>query len=82
MHVSRGCDQCTDLEIISRLTVGEGEVVITHAALILNVDAQFNLLSYFLANLLTYVLKKITRLLLINSPYNNWLTLSGGAAVM
>ena len=28
-HVSKGCVQCADLEVISRLTVGEVEVVIT-----------------------------------------------------
>ena len=60
LYASRGCDQCADLEVISRLTVGDGGDFITHVALILNVDAQFNLLSYFLANLHTYmyVLKK------------------------
>ena len=58
VHVSRGCDQCADLEVISRLTVGEGEVVITHVALILNVDAKFNLHSYFLANLLLLMFLK------------------------
>ena len=64
VHVSRGCDQCADLEVISRLTVGDGGDFITHVALILNVDAQFNLLSYFLANLHTYmyVLKKLINL--------------------
>ena len=35
LHVSRRCDQCADLEVISRLTVGEGGDVITHVALIL-----------------------------------------------
>ena len=52
VHVSKGCVQCAELEviIISRLTVGEVGVVITHAALILNVDSQLQLFSYFLAN--------------------------------
>ena len=61
LYVSRGCDQCADLEVISRLTVDDGGDFITHVALILNVDALCNLLSYFLANLHThmYVLKKI-----------------------
>ena len=38
------------LKVISRLTVGEVGVVITHVALILNVDSQLQLFSYFLAN--------------------------------
>ena len=29
-HVSKGCVQCADLEVISRLTVGEVGVVIIH----------------------------------------------------
>ena len=45
-------------KVISRSTVGECGVVITPVALIINGDAQFNLLSYFLANLHAYVLKK------------------------
>ena len=49
-HVSRGCVQCADLEVISRLTFCEDGVVITHVALILNVDSQLNLFSYFIAN--------------------------------
>ena len=49
-HVSKGCVQCADLEVISRLTVDEVGAVITHVALILNVDSQLQLFSYFLAN--------------------------------
>ena len=49
-HVSKGCVQYADLEVISRLTVNEVGVVITHVALILNVDSKLQLLSYFLAN--------------------------------
>ena len=49
-HVSKGCVQCADLEVISRLTVSEVGAVITHVALILNDDSQLQLFSYFLAN--------------------------------
>ena len=64
-YVSRGYDQCADLEVISRLTVGEDGVVITHVTLILIVDTRFNLLIYFLANLHAYVLKN-NKTILIN----------------
>ena len=53
LHVSRGCNKCADLEVISRLTVGDGGDFITNVALILNVDAQFNLLSYTCTDWLT-----------------------------
>ena len=48
--LSKGCVQCADLKVISRLTVGEVGVVITHIGLILNVGSQLQLFSYFLAN--------------------------------
>ena len=76
VHVSKGCVQCAELEVISRLTVGEVRVVITHVALILNVDSQYNYLVTFSQIKLTYL--KNNKTLLITCT--DWLTLSEGAA--
>ena len=54
-HVSKGCVQCADLEVISWLTVGEVGAVITHVALILNVTPSYNYLVTFSQIKLTYL---------------------------